>query len=797
MAADDHARAAAEAAPWIGKSLRPRETLRPIRGLAHYVDDLALPGAAHVAIVRSPLAHARIRRIDTAAARRVPGVLAVVTGADVAGRTDGFPVNIAEGARVIQVPHRALAVDAVRYAGEPVAAVAAETPEAALDAAALVSVDYDELPAVTDLRGALGGAVALHEAAPDNALLRWRRTHGDVDGAMAAAAHVVRARFSLPRMVGAPMEPRGGAASYDPGTDLLTVWCSTQDPHRPLAQLSRMLRRPEDRLRIIVPEVGGAFGVKGSPAPEVAVVALLAIDLRRPVKWMETRRENFLSCYQARGVEADAELALDAEGRFLALRMRLLADLGAYMYPATTTVPLTAAILVLNTYTTPAADVELIGVATTKPPTGPYRGAGRPEAVYIMERLVDLAAREMGLDPIDLRRRNFIPPDRFPYRTPLGWVYDSGQYALCLDKGLDAIGYDRWRREQEGARSQDRLLGIGVASYVERAGTALWEAAAITVAPDGRVVVRMGSTPHGQGHETTFAQIAADALGISPDVITVEHGDSAVVPRGVGTFGSRSITVGGSALWNAAQKIEAKALRIAAHLLEAAPGDVVRDGGRYAVRGAAARGVTFADVAAAAYQPGRLPRDIELGLDAAATFSLPGPVFPSGAYVAVVEVERETGAVRILALVAVDDAGRVVNPFLAEAQVVGAVAQGIGETLLEEAVFDENGQPLTTTFGEYAMPRAANTPAVHGEFVETLSPYNPLGAKGVGEAGSIAAPPAVANAVMDALAPLGIRHIDLPLRPEKVWRAIRDAEQSHGGRAPGRSAGAEGPRRHD
>jgi carbon-monoxide dehydrogenase large subunit len=558
-----------------------------------------------------------------------------------------------------------------------------------------------------------------------------------------------------------------------------------------------MLRRPEDRLRIIVPEVGGAFGVKGSPAPEVAVVALLAIDLRRPVKWMETRRENFLSCYQARGVEADAELALDAEGRFLALRMRLLADLGAYMYPATTTVPLTAAILVLNTYTTPAADVELIGVATTKPPTGPYRGAGRPEAVYIMERLVDLAAREMGLDPIDLRRRNFIPPDRFPYRTPLGWVYDSGQYALCLDKGLDAIGYDRWRREQEGARSQDRLLGIGVASYVERAGTALWEAAAITVAPDGRVVVRMGSTPHGQGHETTFAQIAADALGISPDVITVEHGDSAVVPRGVGTFGSRSITVGGSALWNAAQKIEAKALRIAAHLLEAAPGDVVRDGGRYAVRGAAARGVTFADVAAAAYQPGRLPRDIELGLDAAATFSLPGPVFPSGAYVAVVEVERETGAVRILALVAVDDAGRVVNPFLAEAQVVGAVAQGIGETLLEEAVFDENGQPLTTTFGEYAMPRAANTPAVHGEFVETLSPYNPLGAKGVGEAGSIAAPPAVANAVMDALAPLGIRHIDLPLRPEKVWRAIRDAEQSHGGRAPGRSAGAEGPRRHD
>ncbi|HLW47932.1 MAG TPA: xanthine dehydrogenase family protein molybdopterin-binding subunit [bacterium] len=767
--------AQAAAPPWIGKSVRARETLRPIRGLARYVDDLVLPGAAHLAIVRSPVAHARIRRIDTAAARRVPGVLAVVTGADLADRTDGFPVNVQEGARVTAVPHRALATDTVRYAGEPVAAVAAETPEAAFDAAALVSVEYDELPAVTDVRAALGGPVALHAAAPDNALLRWRRAHGDVDAAMASAARVVRARFSIPRIVGAPMEPRGGAASYDAGTDMLTVWCSTQDPHRPLAQLSRMLKRPEDRLRIIVPDVGGAFGVKGSPAPEVAVAAVLAMDLRRPVKWMETRRENFLSCYQARGVEADAELALDAGGRFTALRMRLLADLGAYMYPATTTVPLTAAILVINVYATPAADVELIGVATTKPPTGPYRGAGRPEAVYVMERLVDLAARETGIDPIDLRRRNFIAPERFPYRTPLGWVYDSGQYALCLDRGLDAIGYERWRREQARARAEGRLLGIGVAAYVERAGTALWEAAALTVAPDGRVVARMGSTPQGQGHETTFAQIAADALGVSPDAITVEHGDSAVVPRGVGTFGSRSVTVGGSALWNAAQKIQAKALRIAAHLLEAAPGDVVRDGDRYAVRGAAARGVTFAEIAAAAYQPGRLPRDMELGLDAAATFALPAPVFPSGAYVAVVEVERDTGAVRILALVAVDDAGRVINPFLAEAQVIGAVAQGIGETLFEEAVYDEAGQPLTTTFGEYAMPRAANTPAVHGEFVETLSPFNPLGAKGVGEAGSIAAPPAVANAVMDALAPLGVRHLDLPLRPETIWRAIREA----------------------
>lgn len=765
----------ADATSWIGKSIRPHETLRPIRGLARYVDDLPLAGAAHLVVVRSPVAHARIRRISTDAARRAPGVLAVLAGADAAGRTDAFPINVQEGAKVTAAPLRILAVDAVRYAGEPVAAVAAETPEAALDAAALVEVEYEALPAVTDVRAALGGPTALHAAAPDNALLRWRRTHGDVDGAMASAAHVVRGRFEIPRMVGAPMEPRGGAAAYDPGTDVLTVWCSTQDPHRPLAQLSRILRRPENRLRVIVPEVGGGFGVKGSPAPEVAVAALLAMDLRRPVKWMETRRENFLSNYQARGIDADAELAVDKDGRFLALRARILADLGAYMYPATATVPLTAAILIINTYTTPAADVELIGVATTKPPTGPYRGAGRPEAVYMMERLVDLAAHATGLDPVEIRRRNFIAPDRFPYRTPLGWVYDSGQYELCLDRGLEAIGYARWRKEQARARAEGRLLGIGIAAYVERAGTGLWEAAALSVSPDGRVVARMGSTPHGQGHETTFAQIAADALGVSPERITVEHGDSAVVPRGVGTFGSRSITCGGSALWVAAQKIEEKAARIAAHLLEAAPTDLVRDGDRYAVRGAAARGVSFAEVAAAAYQPGRLPRDMELGLDASATFALPSPVFPSGAYVAVVEVEAETGAVRILSLVAVDDGGRIVNPFLAEAQVVGAVAQGIGEVFLEEAVFDETGQPLTTTFGEYAMPRAANTPPVHGVFVETLSPYNPLGAKGVGEAGSIAAPPAVANAVMDALAPLGIRHLDLPLRPERLWRAIRDA----------------------
>jgi carbon-monoxide dehydrogenase large subunit len=444
--------------------------------------------------------------------------------------------------------------------------------------------------------------------------------------------------------------------------------------------------------------------------------------------------------------------------------------------------------LLTGAYAIPAAHVELIGVGTNKPPSGPYRGFGRPEAAYIIERMVDLVARDLGLDPAEVRRRNFIPTDRFPYRTPLGFTYDSGNYAAALDRALALIEYDRWRQEQRRARERGRLLGVGIAVYVERAGSGLWESAAVSVEPNGHVIVRTGSTSHGQGHETTFAQIAAETLGVDPHGVLVQRGDTALVPRGVGTFGSRSTTIGGSALLVALDKIKAKATTIAAHLLEAAETDIEWNGTRLHVRGLPARGVTWEQVAAAAYDPTRLSRDIELGLHATGYFTLPGPVFPFGAYAAVVEVEGETGALRVLRLVAVDDAGRIINPLLAEGQVIGSTVQGLGQALIEEVRYDESGQLLTATFADYGLLRAAQIPQITSELLETPSPFNPLGAKGIGESGSIATPAAVANAVADALAPLGIAHLDPPFTGEKLWRIVQAAGEPL--RSPGATAGS-------
>lgn len=766
-------------ASWIGRPLKRREDPRLLLGQGRYVDDLVLPGMVHMVVVRSPFAHARLGKIHPEAALQVPGVLGVVTGEDLAGQVRPMPINPAENATIAPAPHPLLAAGKVRYVGEPVAAVLAEAKASAEDAAHLVEVEYDPLPALVDPREALRNQVLVHEGLGENILLRWSRAGGDVEGAFRNAERVVKGQFHIPRLIAAPLEPRGAVAAYDPGTDTLTVWCSAQDPHRPRAQLSRILGRPEDRVRIIVPEVGGAFGSKGHLPPEVALAALLAMNTRRPVKWVEDRRENFLAAYQGRGLDAEVEMAVSRDGRILGVRARLIADLGAYLYPATPIVPITTAMLLTGTYAIPTAAVELIGVATNKVPTGPYRGAGRPEATYIVERMMDIVSYELGLDPVEVRRRNFISPDRFPYRTPLGFVYDSGNYEGALDRALELAEYERWRKEQARAREQGRLLGIGVATYVERAGAQLWESASVRVEPSGRVIVRTGSSPHGQGHETIFSQIAAEALQIDPDAVIVEHGDSAVVPRGVGTFGSRSTTVGGSAVWIALEKIKAKVVKIAAHLLEASEEDIAWENGRLFVRGSPDRALTLAQVSAAAYQPGRLPLGMEMGLEAPGYFSLPGPVFPFGAYVAVVEVERETGEVRVLKLVAVDDAGRIVNPLLAEGQVIGATAQGLGQALVEEAVYDESGQLVTGSFADYGVLHAAQVPEVITAFLETPSPFNPLGAKGIGEAGSIAAPAAVANAVMDALKPLGVRHIDFPFTPEKIWREISARESAH------------------
>ncbi|HEX9122994.1 MAG TPA: xanthine dehydrogenase family protein molybdopterin-binding subunit [Actinomycetota bacterium] len=756
--------------PWIGRAERRREDLRLIQGDGRFVDNRSLPDMAHLAMVRSPLAHARVGAVDARVANTIPGVLAVLTAADL-GAVHPMPVGRAEGSEVVSVAPPLLAGDRVRFVGEAVAAVVAVSRALAEDAAELVTVDYEPLEVVADVDAALSGAVAVHDEAPDNVLVRWSRTGGDVDGAFALAHRRIRERLFLPRLVAAPIETRGAIALYEQDEDLLTLWLSSQDPHRPLAHLSTVLGRSPERIRVIVEDVGGAFGSKGTLATEAAVAAIAAMRLGRPVKWIEDRSENFLAAYQGRGQRADAELAVDASGRFLGLRARVVADLGAYLFPTTPVVPVTSAMLMTGAYDIPAADVELLGVATNKVPTGPYRGAGRPEAAYVVERLADLAARELGLDPVEIRKRNFIPPERFPYATVLGYTYDSGDYARALDRACERLGHEP-SRSHGVAGEGGPLVGTGLAVFVERAGAGLWETGGVEVLPGGAVVVRTGSTPHGQGHETTFAQIAADALGVDASVVRLEFGDTAVVPEGMGSYASRSVTVGGSAVLEATRAVRQKATRIAALLLEA-EADAIRWEDGWARAGV--QEVSLAEVAEAAADPSRLKPDEAPGLSAQTRFQLSGPVFPFGAYVVAVRIDPDTGLLGVDRVVAVDDAGRIVNPLLAEGQVIGSTVQGFGEAVLEEMVHTEDGQVLTGTFVGYGIASAMEAPPIESEFLETLSPFNPLGAKGIGESGSIAMPAAVANAVADALAPLGIRHLDPPYTPEKLWRAIRAA----------------------
>jgi carbon-monoxide dehydrogenase large subunit len=722
---------AVETRPWIGQPLTRDEDERFVKGEAQYVGDMKLPEMLHAAFVRSVHPHGRVVGIDADAARGMPGVRAVLTGAEVAGLVDPFPIVSREGAELVPAMHPVLARERVRYVGEPVALVVADTAEQAVDAAEWVMVEVEELPALVDPLAA-EGAEPLHEEAPDNVLLRWRRSTGDVEAAFARAHAVVRARIRAPRLIAAPIEPRVVLAAHDAETDVLTLWLSAQDQHRQLAGLTKVLRRPADTLRIVVPDVGGAFGSKGVPQAETAAVALAALRLGRPVKWTETRTESSLAVYQGRGADVDAELALDADGRMLALRARLVGDLGAYLYSTTPVAPLTAAMLLTGCYAIPAADVEVAGVCTTKVPTGPYRGAGRPEAALTIERLADLAAGELGIDPVELRRRNVIPPDAFPYRTALGFTYDSGDYEGALEAALELAGWDELHAGRDRLREEGRLAGVGLALYVERVGPG-FETARVTLGADGSVVLRTGSSPHGQGHETTYAQIVAEELGVEPTAVEVRWGDSFEIPEGMGTFASRSVTVGGSAALLACREL--------------------RD---------------------------RLAAGEQAPLEVAARFELPGPVFSFGCYVASVEIDPETGEVQLGTVAAVDDCGRVVNPLLAEGQVVGALVQAVGECLYEQVGYDEYGQPLAVNLYEYHLPTTQSLPKVESALRETPSPFNPLGAKGVGEGGSVGTPAAVANAVADALAPLGIRHLDPPFTASRVWEALRRA-------APGRS----------
>ena len=699
----------------VGRAVRRREDERILRGRTRYLDDIDVAGAAHVAFLRSPFAHARVGGIDVP--EGLEGVVAVISAAELDGRARDLPVQGIEGGRVSEEGHPVLARDEVRYAGQAVAAVLAESRALAEDAAELIEVDYEPLEPV------------LHARDSDLTLSHWHRVAGDVPGAFGSAAQVVTASHALPRLAPVPMEPRGTIASYDVANDLLTVWVSAQDSHRQLAGLAAVLDRPEDSIHVIVPDVGGAFGSKGAPAPETMLVAAAAMLTGRPVKWTEDREENFVASYQGRGMEAEVELAFDSDATLLAVRARIWADLGGYLMPTTAIPTHTTAMLMCGVYDVQAADVEVVGRRTNKVPTGPYRGAGRPEAAYFVECTMDIAARELGVDPLELRRRNLIR--ELPYRTALGWTYDSGDYARCLDRVEELV---RPERRDEG----DRRVGTGFGMYVERAG-GLFETAEVELMPTGRLLVRSGSSPHGQGHDTTFAQVAAERFGVGLEDVELRFGDSREVPRGVGTFASRSVAMGGSAVAHAVDALKEKCDAVTERL-----------GGS----------ATLRDVAEA-----------EPGLTASARFES-DLVFSSGAYGAVVEIERSTGRLSVLRMAAVDDAGTIVNPLLAEGQVIGGTAQGLGECLVEEAAYDDEGNPTFASFVGYSLLTAAEMPELVTEFVETPSPLNPLGAKGIGEAGAIGTPAAVSNAVADAL---GGARVDPPFSEDKLWHALREA----------------------
>jgi len=747
---------------YIGKPVKRLEDGKFLTGKGTYLDDLALEGTLHLMLLRSLYAHARIRGIATEEARQVPGVVAVYTAADLPELH--APGSGGRDAKVVR--HPVLAQEEVRYTGQPVAAVLAVSRAAAEDALGLMAVDYEALEAVPDPLEALEDRTLVHPDLGTNRALERKTSAGDVEGAFSRAHKVVGARMVQQRLAPAPMEPRGVLAAWDGVHQALTVWSSTQMPHDLRSAVAEALALAENQVRVITPDVGGAFGAKINVYPEEILVAYLARKLGKPVKWVEGRAESFVATVHGRAQVADLEMALDQEGKILGLRGRVVADLGAYILETTLGNAPGTILMLQGPYEIPAVDLELVSVYTHATPTGAYRGAGRPEATYYLERLVDMAARELGLDPAELRLKNLIRGP-FPYKTLTGAKYDSGAYPETLRHLLELADYPALRAFQARARAEGRLLGIGLTTYVEITGYG-WDTGGVRLNPDGSAVVFTGTSPHGQGAGTGFAQIVAERLGIPLERIQIVQGDTLAIPYGMGTAGSRTLSVGGSAILNAAEKVAEKVRRIAAHLLEAAPEDVELGEGGWGVRGTDRR-VSLEQIVQTAYNPRKLPPDLEPGLEGQATFSLREANYPFGAHLALVEVDRETGEVRVLRYVSLDDVGPVVNPMLVEGQQQGGVAQGIGQALYEGIRFDEVGQNQSTSFLEYNLPRADQMVWVEAHRGNTRSPTNPLGVKGIGEAGAIGATPAVVNAVMDAL---GIKHLDMPLTPEKVWRRL-------------------------
>ena len=775
----------------FGAALKRKEDPRLITGQGTYVEDVTLTGMLHMVLVRSPLAHALIKSIDTAEALKSPGVIAVFTGEDLKEELGSLPCGwVVPDTK--EVPHPPLAVDRVRYVGDAVVAVLAESAAQASDGASVVDVEYEELDAVIDMNDALAdGAVQLHEDAPNNTAFEWEVDAGSISEAKSSSDVVVTQRFVNQRLIPTAMENRGVVVDYNSGTDQLTMWTSTQIPHLVRVLLALVTGHPEHLIRVIAPDVGGAFGSKLYLYAEEVIAPIIAKNLKRPVKWIESRSEGYLATTHGRDHITDIAIAGNKDGTITGLDVRTLANMGAYLSTFAPLIPTWLYGLMLSgPYKIPNIYCKVIAPFTNTTPVDAYRGAGRPEATYAVERAVDLFAQEIGMDPAEVRKLNFIPPFEDGYEVATTVSYDSGNYIASFDRALEMVGYSDFRKEQQEAREQGKLLGIGLSAYVEICGAApsavagtlgaragLWESANVRIHMIGKVAVFTGSSSHGQGHETAFAQLVSSELGIPVEDIDVIHGDTSQIQMGTGSFGSRSAAVGGGAIHMSTTKIKEKAKKLAAHILEASEEDIEFEDGKLFVRGAPSEGKTIQEIALASYYYTEdIPEDMEPGLEAMSFFDPKNFTWPGGTHIAVVEIDKSTGEVTLLRYIAVDDVGNVINPLIVDGMVHGGAAQGVGQALQEEAIYDGTGQLLTGSMMDYAVPRASDMPMYELDRTVTPSPVNPMGVKGAGETATIAGSPAVINAVVDALEPYGVKHIDMPAKAEKVWRIIRDSD---------------------
>jgi carbon-monoxide dehydrogenase large subunit len=765
---------------WIGRPLRRFEDSRLLTGAGRYVEDVRIPELLHVAVYRSPFPHARLLSLDVEGARKAQGVIDVLTGKDVEGLGH---VDVAPFVpNVRQVHHPLLVLDEARYTGEPVAAVLANSPESARDAVDLIEADWDPLPVVSGVEEAESeGAPLVHPELGTN--VAFEITYGSSEEELAAAFeqadHVVKLRVESPRINPVTMEPRVIAVEYLPEQDRFLVHPSHQQTFAAPHSARMALGLPSEDFDVLALDVGGGFGAKGTPYREELLAMYFAHKHKRSVRWSATRSEDFLTMMAGRDQVAFVEAAFTRDGTLLAMRSRNLGNLGAYLYGVTTMIPTGGPRMMTGAYDVKVARGTAVGLFTHRAPTGPYRGAGRPEAALIAERVMDAAARELGLDPLEIRRRNFIPPDAFPYTTPIGNEYDSGDYAMTLDHALTLAGFPDLLERRKQARAAGQVFGIGVCTFVEPAGGAGFESGRVRVEQDGSIVLESGSLSHGQGHHTSFAQVVADVFHVAPDQVTIVQGDSRKVPPGIGTFGSRSMTHGGGAAKIAATKVVQRMKKVAGHLLEVEADDVEFDGASFHPAGVPGTTLGFQEVVAAAYDPARLPEGLSPGLTEDERYA-PNTTYPYGTHLAAVSIDRDTGRLTVEKFVAVDDAGVIVNPLLAEAQIVGGITQGFGQALFEAMVYDEDGTLLTGAFGDYAVPRASDLPTFLVGETCTPAPFNTLGTKGLGESGTVGAPPALANAVVDALVGAGARleQIDFPLTSEKLWRVLSRAEVS-------------------